>query len=66
MEVLMISNLYNAPLGYKWVIHYTRIDGKKCMGITDHHFCLSSMITHLLLNKARDITITDETIYKDN
>lgn len=55
----------NAPLGYKWVVRYIQEDGQKGMGLTDHHFGLSSMITKLLLMKARDITITDETFYKD-
>jgi hypothetical protein len=55
----------NAPFGYKWVVRYTQEDGQKGMGLTDHHFGLSSMITRLLLEKSRDITITDETIYKD-
>lgn len=66
MGVLMrLEDLKNPPLGYKWVIRYTQSDGKKGMGLCDHHFGLSSMITRLLLKKSRNITITDESIYKD-
>lgn len=62
---MRLEELRNPPLGYKWVIRYTCADGRECMGLTDHHFGLSSMITRLLLEKARNITITDESIYKD-
>lgn len=63
---MRLDDLRNLPLGYKWVIRYTCVDGKRCMGLTDHHFGLSAMITQMLMEKSRDITITDESIYKDD
>lgn len=62
---MRLEDLRNPPLGYKWIVRYKNADGSPGMGITDHHFGLSPIITTLLMNKARDITITDESIYKD-
>jgi len=62
---MRLEDLRNPPLGYKWVVRYTDAEGKLGMGLTDHHFGLSAIITHLLMEKARNITITDESIYKD-
>ena len=58
--------LNNPALGYKWVVRYINKDGARGRSIADHHSCLSAIIAHLLANSARKITITDETIYKDD
>lgn len=61
-----MSKKPNPPLGYKWVINYKCRDGKSGMGLTDNHVHLPSMIEVLLADGARDITIKDETFYKDD
>lgn len=61
----MPSHRRCAPVGYKWVIKYTCRDGKPGMGLSDDHFRLPLLIELLIEDRAKDISIADETFYKD-
>lgn len=55
----------DAPLGYTWVITFTHPDDKKGVITCSTHFNLAPVISALILQKARDIIITDATQYRD-
>lgn len=55
----------DAPYGYRFVIRYNCRDGKPGWGIANHYWHITDVVRVLLEDNARDIVITDETVYID-
>ncbi len=55
----------STPVGQKWIIKYQDKDGKQGMGMTDHYSKLPFCIQLLSEKEVTNLTITDETFYKD-